>query len=168
MLWLNIELDSDNQGFVVAGNNDWTNLVTLYFTKRVPSPAETVTWENESGFWSIYDGDNSTFWLAGNFNSSTGVEDKDAIPENFELFQNYPNPFNPSTTISFNLKSDSDVALTVYNALGEVVETLINSNMNSGNHKIVFNAANFSSGIYFYRLYADNKFTSVKKMILMK
>jgi len=167
-LWLNIELNSDNQGFVVAGNSDWTDLATLYFTKRVQSPAESITWETESDFWSIYDGDNSTFWTAGNFNSSTNVQNQAASPENFELLQNYPNPFNPSTTISFNLKSGGDVVLTVYNALGETVETLFNSNMKAGNHKIDFNAADLSSGIYFYKLSVDNKFTSIKKMILMK
>jgi hypothetical protein len=168
MLWLNIELNSDDQGFIVSDNNGWTDLATLYFTKRVQSPADPIMWETESDFWSIYDGDNSTFWTIGNFNSPTNIQDQAAPPENFELLQNYPNPFNPSTTISFNLKSSGEVVLTVYNILGETVETLVNSNMNSGNHKINFNAANLSSGIYFYKLSVNNKFTSIKKMILMK
>lgn len=168
MLWLNIELNSDNQGTMVAGKNNWTDLVTLFFAKHVQSPANTITWETESNFWSIYNGDNYTTWKTGNFNNTTSFQETDAQSEDFKLLQNYPNPFNPATTISFELKNSGNVVLTVYNVLGEIIETLINSNLNAGLYNINFDAANLSSGIYLYRLSVNNSFSAIKKMILMK
>jgi hypothetical protein len=81
--------------------------------------------------------------------------------------QNYPNPFNPNTVISYQLAVSSNVELTVYNLIGQKVATLVSEKQKAGYHKIEFNAANLSSGIYFYRLQTD-EFVDVKKMVLMK
>ncbi len=89
------------------------------------------------------------------------------LPSKYELSQNYPNPFNPSTTINFTIPKSQNVELAVYNILGEKVAELVNSNMDAGNHSVVFNANNFSSGIYIYRITAGN-FVSIKKMMLLK
>ncbi len=88
-------------------------------------------------------------------------------PVEFALNQNYPNPFNPSTSISFSIPNASSVKLTIYNAIGKEVTTLVNGTMESGNHKVVWNANNMPSGMYFYKLQADN-FTATKKMMLIK
>ncbi len=96
----------------------------------------------------------------------TSVE-VNAVPVEFALNQNYPNPFNPSTSISFSIPNASSVKLTIYNAIGKEVATLVNGTMESGNHKVVWNASNMPSGMYFYKLQADN-FTSTKKMMLIK
>jgi hypothetical protein len=85
----------------------------------------------------------------------------------FILYQNYPNPFNPGTVISYSLKVNSDVSLKVYNALGKEVTTLVNGKHNAGNYSVEFSGAEFSSGIYFYRLQVD-EFTETKRMVLMK
>jgi hypothetical protein len=109
----------------------------------------------------------------------TSVEnEKDkVIPDLFSLNQNYPNPFNPSTTIEFSLPVTSDVKLTVYNILGEVVNILVNQQLNSGVHAVNWNSTNISgtrlgSGVYFLELKAkgdDGKeFSDMKKMILLK
>ncbi|HAY34477.1 MAG TPA: peptidase S8, partial [Bacteroidetes bacterium] len=79
----------------------------------------------------------------------------------------YPNPFNPSTTIKFGLPKDSKVVLEVYNIIGERVATLINQEMSAGYHNINFKGNELSTGIYIYRITA-NEFTSTKKFILMK
>lgn len=89
------------------------------------------------------------------------------VPSQFSLSQNYPNPFNPSTVISFSLPETSNISLTIYNSLGELVKELYNGNMDAGNHKVEFNASGLSSGIYFYKLTTDN-FSSIKKMTLTK
>ncbi|MFH0736299.1 MAG: T9SS type A sorting domain-containing protein [bacterium] len=89
-------------------------------------------------------------------------------PETFTLSQNYPNPFNPSTLIEFYIPQQGNVKLTVYDILGKEVKTLVNNNINSGNHKVEFNATGLSSGIYFYTLKYNNKQTITKKMILAK
>ena len=91
----------------------------------------------------------------------------EVIPNEFSLEQNYPNPFNPSTNINFALPVSSQVILTVYNSLGEKVSELVNGKLNAGYYTINFNADNFSSGIYFYKVEAGN-FISVKKMLLLK
>lgn len=167
-LWLNIELNTDNQGMVVTGNDNWTDLVTLHFIKKTEAPVNPLLWDAQGIFWCIYDGNNLTKWTPGNFSGVIYVEEEPVSPDSYELFQNYPNPFNPSTSISFNIKKSSDVILTVYNMLGEAVETLINSELNQGYHKINFNAADLSSGIYFYKLSVNNNYTAIKKMILLK
>ncbi|MBN2571759.1 MAG: T9SS type A sorting domain-containing protein [Ignavibacteriales bacterium] len=89
------------------------------------------------------------------------------IPDNYSLEQNYPNPFNPSTNIKFSLPEASIVKLSIYNILGEQVSLLKNEQMNAGVHTVDFNAGNLTSGVYFYRIEAED-FTEVKKMILLK
>ena len=98
-----------------------------------------------------------------------GVKDEieTQIPNKYELAQNYPNPFNPSTTIQFAIPKAGMVSLKVYNILGEEVATLINRKMNAGFQKINFDASHLSSGLYLYRISADD-FVDVKKMLLVK
>ncbi len=98
-----------------------------------------------------------------------GVEknSKNGTPEEFQLSQNYPNPFNPTTVISFTLKNASHVKLDVYNVIGEKVAELINSNLSTGVHSVNFNAADLTSGIYFYKISAGD-FVAIKKMMLLK
>jgi hypothetical protein len=93
--------------------------------------------------------------------------DLNNVPDKFKLFPNFPNPFNPSTTIEYQIPKDSFVILSVYNMLGKVVATLVNEEKHVGRYSVVFNAAGFSSGIYFLKITAGN-FTSTSKMILLK
>jgi len=90
------------------------------------------------------------------------------IPAVTELRGNYPNPFNPETTISFGLKSYSDVLLQIYNIKGQLVETLINENKHAGYHNIDWNAKDMSSGIYLYKFNVNGKTEAVKKCLLLK
>ncbi|MBK8984269.1 MAG: T9SS type A sorting domain-containing protein [Ignavibacteria bacterium] len=89
------------------------------------------------------------------------------IPAEFKLSQNYPNPFNPSTTISYEIPVDGAVSLKIFDMSGKEVMNLVDGVKNAGYYSINFNASNLSSGIYFYKLSA-NDFTSVKKMMLVK
>jgi predicted acyl esterase len=88
-------------------------------------------------------------------------------PTQFSLRQNYPNPFNPTTRIEYNLANASVVELKVYDITGREVETLVNEFQDAGTHSIQFNAVNFASGIYFYKIKAGN-FQDVKRMVLIK
>ena len=85
----------------------------------------------------------------------------------YSLSQNYPNPFNPSTEINYSIAKSGNVTLKVYNLLGSEIATLVNGFMEAGKHSVKFDARDFTSGIYFYTIKADN-FTSTRKMILMK
>ncbi|HVP36399.1 MAG TPA: T9SS type A sorting domain-containing protein [Terriglobales bacterium] len=94
------------------------------------------------------------------------------IPTSFALLNNYPNPFNPNTTILYALPHETDVKLEVYNILGQRVRVLVNEHQAAGYKTIVWDGRNdkgeaVSTGIYFYRLQAENYINS-KKMILMK
>ncbi|MCI0448810.1 MAG: T9SS type A sorting domain-containing protein [Chlorobi bacterium] len=89
------------------------------------------------------------------------------IPRNYELNQNYPNPFNPSTKINFSIPKSSLVKITVFDPLGRVVETIVNQNLKAGYYSATWNAGNLPSGVYFYKILA-NEFTQTKKMILVK
>lgn len=93
--------------------------------------------------------------------------DDGLLPIVTALSQNFPNPFNPATEINFSLAKDSKVNLTVYNAKGEIVRTLLNTSLNAGYHSVNFNAAGLNSGVYIYKMITqENSFT--RKMIIVK
>ncbi len=94
------------------------------------------------------------------------------VPVKFELYQNYPNPFNPTTTIEYSIPTVEtrhalSVQLKIYDILGREVAELVNEKQAAGNYSVQFNAANLSSGVYFYRIKAGN-FVQTKKMVLIK
>ncbi len=97
----------------------------------------------------------------------SSVKEIDGNPNTYSLEQNYPNPFNPATMIRFSIREQGLVTLNVYNLLGEKVASLVNSELASGAYEVDFNGANYSSGIYFYTITANNYFAT-KKMILLK
>lgn len=89
------------------------------------------------------------------------------IPKQFVLEQNYPNPFNPTTVFRYQLPIASKVTLRIYNVLGQEIVTLVDDWQDAGNRTVEWNASNFSSGVYFYRLHAGS-FIQTKKLILMR
>jgi len=88
-------------------------------------------------------------------------------PDEYALWQNYPNPFNPVTSIKFDLPKSGHVKLSLYNVLGEKIETLHNGVLTAGSYKINFNASSYASGVYFYKIETGN-FVAVKKLVVMK
>ncbi len=95
------------------------------------------------------------------------IKDNNKIPTEFLLSQNYPNPFNPSTKIKFDIPKQTNVKLVVYDILGRVIERLVDKEMLPGSYAAEWNAQNFSSGVYFYRIEADG-FVKSSKMVLIK
>lgn len=89
------------------------------------------------------------------------------VPQTYTLSQNYPNPFNPATKINFGIPAQGLVTLKIYDMLGREVTSLVNEVRPAGYYSVDFNAANLSSGVYFYKLESNN-FVDVKKMILIK
>lgn len=98
--------------------------------------------------------------------AETDVESFDQV-EDFELLSNYPNPFNPSTKIRYSLPQSSNVTLTVFDILGNEIETLVNEDKSAGTYEVNWNATGLPSGVYFYRIRAGS-FNDTKKMILIK
>jgi len=100
--------------------------------------------------------------------SSLAVEPNEAkIAVKFALHQNYPNPFNPKTIINYELPITNDVELTIYNLTGQKVATLVSEKQHAGSYQVEWNASDFGSGIYIYRLTAGNSH-EIKKMVLVK
>jgi hypothetical protein len=104
-------------------------------------------------------------WLSG----TVGVEEdpRPAIPAQFSLSQNYPNPFNAATTIEYALPRTAAVRLEVFDILGQRVATLVDGPQLAGFHRVAWNAAGLSSGLYFARLQAG-EFVETKKLTLLK
>ena len=104
----------------------------------------------------------------GRFNVTyTSVATERPLPREFILSQNFPNPFNPSTRIEFGVPRAGHVSLELYNMIGELVATLVDGEKAAGYHQIAFDGTRFASGMYFYRLVAD-QVVLMKKMVLVK
>lgn len=127
-----------------------------------PLPDSLITSTAATAFDDLWFYSNPIF-----INNSSSSKANDLIPNEFSLGQNVPNPFNPRTSITFHLSRPGDVNLTVYDALGRKVATLIEGKMRSGSHSVTWNAENFSSGTYHYVLENDGK-SFVRKMTIVK
>lgn len=89
------------------------------------------------------------------------------VPVEYRIFQNYPNPFNPSTNIKFDIPKSSVTKLTVFNITGKELGVLLNEKLEAGSYEYNWNASQYSSGVYFYRVESGN-FTATKRMLLIK
>jgi serine protease AprX len=99
---------------------------------------------------------------------TTGISsNNNEVPKQFRLYNNYPNPFNPSTRINFDIASQTNAKLVIYDILGREVMKLIEGNLKPGSYSYELKADNLPSGVYFYRLVTDS-FTDTKKMLLIK
>lgn len=121
------------------------------------------------------DGGPALAWAYMDPNKPVGVEDEvvGIIPNSVEIYGNYPNPFNPSTKIKYSIPESGVVNISVFNTLGEEVES-INLFNNAGLNEYNFNAADLSTGVYFFKVSLESS-TSGKnfqsktgKMILLK
>jgi hypothetical protein len=154
---------SQNSNFVTVGIENATQSDGVLYTYANFFPASATPLQNELAI---------RFTTRPPDNHVTVREDV-MIPKLATLSQNYPNPFNPTTNISFSILNDSNVNLSIYNIRGQRIKTLMNDNLNAGNHVIVWDGttdsnANASSGIYFYVLETDNDEKEVRRMLLLK
>jgi hypothetical protein len=140
-----------------SGNNlDWAHSITLDNNKNVYVTGRSG---NSLGYADI---------VTIKYNQLIGIQPiSNEIPNQFSLSQNYPNPFNPITKIKFTLPKSSFVTVVVYDAPGREIETIVNEQLNPGTYETDWNALNYPSGIYYYKLNAEN-YTDTKKMVLIK
>lgn len=129
----------------------------------------------------VYAGENESPWRADyacnagvrgyllSMNATTGVKEGNLnqVVNEFDLVQNYPNPFNPTTEITYSLRTQGDVSLTVSNILGQKVSSLVNGIRSAGVHTVAFNANGLPSGMYFYTLQSGD-LKKTNKMLLLK
>ncbi|MFQ5606044.1 MAG: choice-of-anchor J domain-containing protein [bacterium] len=157
----------DTLSFVGEGNNAWVKYA-YELINFVEAGSDIFIAFREHVANSSEEGDALFLDLVEVTSLVTGVDEKSNLPVQFALLQNHPNPFNPSTTIVFSLPKDSEVTLEIFNLLGQVVTTLVDRQPYAkGQREVLFDARDFASGIYYYRLEAGN-FVEVKKMILVR
>ncbi len=89
------------------------------------------------------------------------------VPNSFTLHQNYPNPFNPVTKIKFDIPKSAYTEIKIYDNLGREVYTLVSQEITAGKYEVEWNAVNYPSGVYYYKLNSDN-YSETKKMVLIK
>ena len=141
---------------------------------------ENFTWNhlehisNRKDIWYVGFGHLYLYRLLSNSDYSANLHVANFSPfaSMVNLHKNYPNPFNPKTTISYNLKEDTFVNLTIYDLVGKRVRTLVNGEEKSGNSHIQWDATNHHgypvpTGTYLYKIETNN-FSQTKKMILLK
>jgi hypothetical protein len=95
------------------------------------------------------------------------VEQTNKTPQKYMLKQNYPNPFNPRTNIQFSIPKTEHVTLKIYNMLGQEIATLVSDKLAQGHHKYTWDASDFASGVYYYKIEAGT-FIQTKKLVLLK
>ncbi len=136
---------------------------------------QQVTGTSSIGVLGIYFTDVNSGWCVGNYggimrttNGGIGIITiSSQIPKQFNLFQNYPNPFNPTTKFKFQMPKSGNVKLTIYDITGKEVEVMLNEHLQAGTYEVDWNAAEYSSGVYFYSL-ITNEFTQTRKMVVIK
>ena len=108
-----------------------------------------------------------TGWYKYNWGDVLSSNEPGMNKNDFVLYQNYPNPFNPATTIRISVPQRETVSVKIYDALGREIQTLIDEELVAGDYRVVFNATNLSSGVYYYRMKAGN-YLRTHKMLFIK
>lgn len=158
---------ADTNGYNVSYDTLFDPVIALNVAVRVPDqPCQR--------FWFVYNKDSidsdypTTIYGIAFTNCFTDImQTSNSQPESFYLNQNYPNPFNPETNLEFGISDLEFVSLKIYNVLGNEVATLVNETKPAGRYSVEWNAGEFPSGIYFYKLTAGS-FSEVRKMTLLK
>jgi len=161
----------NNHGFEIERSSDGIEFYTVAFVQG----AGTSTERREYVYTDKvdYKGGEIFYYrlkqidLDGRVQYSDIVEIEFNVPKDFVLHQNYPNPFNPSTTIKYAVPKTSLISIKVYDLTGQEVASLVNEMKDAGTYEVKFDAQNLASGVYIYKMSADN-FTSVKKLNLLK
>jgi len=140
-----------------SGNNlDWAHSITLDNNKNVYVTGRSG---DSLGYADI---------VTIKYNQLIGIQPiSNEIPISFSLSQNYPNPFNPETKIRFALPKSSFTKIIIYDAIGREIETIVNGQLTSGTYETDWNAINYPSGIYYYKLSTES-YSETKKMVLIK
>jgi len=135
----------------------WDSLSMQTFTLEVPS--EPLSLEIDKNNWILKQ-------VESDISQRTEIADIHPLKK-YALYNNYPNPFNPITAIGYQLSAVSKVDLSIYNLLGQRVETLVSEKQNAGQYRVEWDGSHFPSGIYYYQIKAGH-FEDIKKMILLK
>jgi len=160
----------------VATNGSFDETSLIYdiegLTDTTYTPSDTLLAGNTLYFWRVraFNETGPSDWSADfRFRTLdvTAVVANETMPNRFHVYDNYPNPFNPTTTIEFDLDRQQHVMLAIYNIVGQKVALLVDEPLQPGHHSIRFDASDYSSGVYLYRVMAGNRIVT-KRMLFLK
>ena len=164
-----MKTDKDGNIYCTCSSAVWVISSTGEQIGKIDLPsnvsASNCAW-GDSDFKTLFITAGTSVYRVRPFAISTDNNDSELLKE-FKLFQNYPNPFNPSTNISYSIPTNSQVVLKIYDALGKEIMTIENRERTAGTYVVPFNARNLASGVYYYKITADD-FSEVKKLVLIK
>ena len=149
-------------GTILRTTNGGTNWISQ--TSGTTNHLRGVSFVDANTGWAV--GDSGTILRTTNGGVKV-VNISTKIPSIHSLEQNYPNPFNPTTNIKFDIPKLTNVKIIIYNALGKELTSLVNEKLSAGSYEVDWNASNYASGVYFYKLETE-EFTNTKKMVLLK
>ena len=179
----------DSSGLFVNYTLKTTDYGSTWVRKRIYANNAMIIKSSlvDQNNWFIGGGDFTSSAIVLKSTNGGGVfvsQISNTVPEKYKLFQNYPNPFNPITKIKFDIPSDVKretqngyfplrwgiggmTTLKIYDILGKEIATLVNEQLQPGTYEVTFDGGNLPSGVYFYRLRA-NDFIGTKKLVLLK
>jgi hypothetical protein len=177
--WIYDTTMQDNRAFYITGfarsdpgygpfplftNNQRLQIITFSVWLDPDMPPRQVIVDS---LMAIHAGRNGTVFIPGIIDIGATVVGEDSnIPFEIGLLQNYPNPFNAQTTISYSLQQAGPVTLSIYNIMGQKVATLFDGVQQAGEHKVVWDAGDVTSGVYFGRLESGINKQNIKLILL--
>jgi plastocyanin len=147
---------------VPSGAVSWNSLLDTLHPTFVYVLTTAGTYNYECSF-------HVAFGMTGSIaaNPNAVIHQNSEVPEEYNLYQNYPNPFNPSTQIKFDIPRTAFTRVTVYDIIGNELVNLVNENLQAGRYTVTWDAANYPSGVYLYKIVSGG-YTVTKKMMLIK
>ena len=175
-MFVKLQFIDDNTGWIISQNYGWPYINRLYYTSNGGidlQQVESLDSFNVRGMsflnalTGFVCGDSGTVLKTTNgglvFVNPISLD----VPKSYLLSQNFPNPFNPATTINYELPEAGYVKLVVYDILGREIVILVNEKESAGRYKVQWDASQYPSGVYFYKLITKD-FSETKKMVLIK
>ncbi|MEX0680521.1 MAG: T9SS type A sorting domain-containing protein [Balneolales bacterium] len=169
----NDPMDFVHYNLLISADSAFTDILQSFMELSDTSYSLNADFQfNEKYYWIVEAVDRDSLITTSEvfsfiFRVESNHIESEANPLTYSLSQNYPNPFNPTTYIRFSIPETSEVQLEVFNMLGQKVAGLVNESKTAGWHTVTFDASQFSSGFYIYRVKANN-FVSTKKLMLIK
>ncbi|RJP73407.1 MAG: DUF4961 domain-containing protein [Ignavibacteriales bacterium] len=166
--------ETNNRGFEIQKSNNGKEFNTIGFVSGNGTTSQKISYTfvdkaAQSGKF-VYRLKQMDF--SGAFEYSKSIEVDLSTPKEFSLLKNYPNPFNPTTNLSFALPVESEVTLSVYNSVGQLIKVVAQGKYSAGTQNVVFDASDLPSGTYLYSISAKGsdgaEFIQTAKMLLLK
>ncbi|MCX7984963.1 MAG: phospholipase D-like domain-containing protein [Bacteroidetes bacterium] len=151
----------DSNKFVLTGSHNWSS------SAEYSNDENTVIIQSPRIVNLFLQEFSQRYKDAGGTDVLVRTDSESIQPFEFYLAQNFPNPFNPTTTIDFLVPTTSHTTLAIYDVLGREIAQLVNEIKQPGSYRVVWDARNVASGVYFYKL-VSGPFVITKRMVVLK